>query len=321
MNGQIPSVTTTTDQKPLGIATTTQGSMASSSSAASTSQLQQQQSSQLSQRHAMSSSSSPCPPQPPPKPSRGLHLSRNPEDLMIPVSVFCKAFPFHFVCDNELKLCQIGSGFMKLLHKSRGQSIPVYGQSLSTFFVIDQPSLPEPLTFDNILGKTNVSFIIRNIVKKGAESTTSTTTSGQSGSLARNKTGSGSQKSHRMHHRRTKNATSTKVVLSSSPSSTGLTEVATGQEAMSSSSSAPSLSQAVVGKPKTSSSSSSRRISASGQQAAVEGVQIKGQMIYCPESKALLFLGSPLVDGMDSMTSKGLFLSDIPIHGKLYRMV
>lgn len=37
-------------------------------------------------------------------------------------------------------------------------------------------------------------------------------------------------------------------------------------------------------------------------------------MIYCPESKALLFLGSPVVDGMDSMTSKGLFLSDIPIH-------
>jgi hypothetical protein len=47
-----------------------------------------------------------------------------------------------------------------------------------------------------------------------------------------------------------------------------------------------------------------------------EGIQIKGQMIHCPESKCLLFLGSPLVDGMDSMTSKGLFLSDIPIHGE-----
>lgn len=49
-----------------------------------------------------------------------------------------------------------------------------------------------------------------------------------------------------------------------------------------------------------------------------EEIQVKGQMIYCPESKALLFLGSPLVDGMDSMTSKGLFLSDIPIHGEYY---
>ena len=44
------------------------------------------------------------------RPARGLHLSRNPEDLMIPVSVFCKAFPFHFLCDSNLCLLQIGSG-------------------------------------------------------------------------------------------------------------------------------------------------------------------------------------------------------------------
>lgn len=44
------------------------------------------------------------------RPARGLHLSRNPEDLMIPVSVFCKAFPFHFLCDSNLCILQIGSG-------------------------------------------------------------------------------------------------------------------------------------------------------------------------------------------------------------------
>ena len=44
------------------------------------------------------------------RPSRGLHLSRNPQDLMIPVSVFSKAFPFHFLCDSDLRLLQIGSG-------------------------------------------------------------------------------------------------------------------------------------------------------------------------------------------------------------------
>lgn len=42
--------------------------------------------------------------------------------------------------------------------------------------------------------------------------------------------------------------------------------------------------------------------------------RVKGQMIYCPESEALMFTGSPLVDGLESMTSQGLFLSDIPIH-------
>lgn len=37
-------------------------------------------------------------------------------------------------------------------------------------------------------------------------------------------------------------------------------------------------------------------------------------MIFCSESSCLLFLGSPVVDGLDSLTSRGLYLSDIPIH-------
>lgn len=45
-----------------------------------------------------------------------------------------------------------------------------------------------------------------------------------------------------------------------------------------------------------------------------DSVRTKGQMIHCPESNSLLFVGSPLVDGLDSMTAQGLFLSDIPIH-------
>lgn len=45
-----------------------------------------------------------------------------------------------------------------------------------------------------------------------------------------------------------------------------------------------------------------------------QGVRAKGQIIHCLESGTLLFVGSPLVDGLESMTSQGLFLSDIPIH-------
>lgn len=37
-------------------------------------------------------------------------------------------------------------------------------------------------------------------------------------------------------------------------------------------------------------------------------------MLYCHESDCLLFLASPLVDGLDALTSRGLFISDIPIH-------
>ncbi len=37
-------------------------------------------------------------------------------------------------------------------------------------------------------------------------------------------------------------------------------------------------------------------------------------MIDCLESGCLLFLGSPLIDGLEGLTSRGLYISDIPIH-------
>lgn len=46
----------------------------------------------------------------------------------------------------------------------------------------------------------------------------------------------------------------------------------------------------------------------------MQGLEFKGQMLYCHESDCLLFLASPLVDGLEALTSRGLFISDIPIH-------
>lgn len=45
-----------------------------------------------------------------------------------------------------------------------------------------------------------------------------------------------------------------------------------------------------------------------------QGLEFKGQMLYCHESDCLLFLASPLVDGLEALTSRGLYISDIPIH-------
>lgn len=45
-----------------------------------------------------------------------------------------------------------------------------------------------------------------------------------------------------------------------------------------------------------------------------KGLEIKGQMVYCPESNTLLFLGSPFLDGLEGLTTNGLFISDIPLH-------
>ena len=43
-------------------------------------------------------------------------------------------------------------------------------------------------------------------------------------------------------------------------------------------------------------------------------MELKGQMVDCWESQCLLFLGSPLIDGLEGLTTRGLYISDIPIH-------
>ncbi|XP_055616561.1 head-specific guanylate cyclase [Toxorhynchites rutilus septentrionalis] len=45
-----------------------------------------------------------------------------------------------------------------------------------------------------------------------------------------------------------------------------------------------------------------------------KGLEIKGQMVFCPESNSLLFMGSPFLDGLEGLTCNGLFISDIPLH-------
>ncbi|KAK4886242.1 hypothetical protein RN001_002513, partial [Aquatica leii] len=45
-----------------------------------------------------------------------------------------------------------------------------------------------------------------------------------------------------------------------------------------------------------------------------EGLELKGQMVYCPESDSVLFIGSPFLDGLEGLTGSGLFISDIPLH-------
>ncbi|XP_063384665.1 head-specific guanylate cyclase [Cydia fagiglandana] len=51
-----------------------------------------------------------------------------------------------------------------------------------------------------------------------------------------------------------------------------------------------------------------------GAVTAAEGLEIKGQMVFCPESDSLLFVGSPFLDGLEGLTGRGLFISDIPLH-------
>lgn len=41
---------------------------------------------------------------------------------------------------------------------------------------------------------------------------------------------------------------------------------------------------------------------------------MKGQMVYCPESDSILFVSSPFLNGLEGLTGRGLFISDIPLH-------
>ena len=51
------------------------------------------------------------------------------------------------------------------------------------------------------------------------------------------------------------------------------------------------------------------------QDFSAKGLEIKGQMVFCPGSKnTLLFVGSPFLDGLEGLTCNGLFLSDIPLY-------
>ncbi|XP_031838646.1 guanylate cyclase 1 soluble subunit alpha 2 isoform X2 [Nomia melanderi] len=45
-----------------------------------------------------------------------------------------------------------------------------------------------------------------------------------------------------------------------------------------------------------------------------EGLEMKGQMVYCPESNSILFVSSPFLNGLEGLTGRGLFISDIPLH-------
>ncbi|CRK91657.1 CLUMA_CG005307, isoform A [Clunio marinus] len=57
------------------------------------------------------------------------------------------------------------------------------------------------------------------------------------------------------------------------------------------------------------------RAPAGRQDFVAKGLEIKGQMVFCPGPRnTLLFVGSPFLDGLEGLTCNGLFLSDIPLY-------
>nr|XP_027197587.1 guanylate cyclase soluble subunit alpha-1-like [Dermatophagoides pteronyssinus] len=137
------------------------------------------------------------------------YLLNRPEQLLMYIQTFKRVFPFHFVCDQNLRFIQYGTGLSKIFGTQNKLNVHI-----SNVFNIVQPNVG--FFFESIRHRINLAFILRirdNISNE--------------------------------HFR---------------------------------------------------------------------SMELQGQIIECVESKCLLFLGSPIVKGLQSLTSRGLFLSDIPIH-------
>ncbi|XP_044156121.1 guanylate cyclase soluble subunit alpha-1 isoform X1 [Bufo gargarizans] len=77
--------------------------------------------------------------------------------VVIPASIFCKTFPFHFMFDTDMKMLQVGNGVKRLLNR---KEIP--GKSnFEEYFEILSPKISS--TFSGIMTMLNMQFTIRVI--------------------------------------------------------------------------------------------------------------------------------------------------------------
>ncbi|XP_038611028.1 guanylate cyclase soluble subunit alpha-1 [Tachyglossus aculeatus] len=87
--------------------------------------------------------------------------------LVIPASLFCKTFPFHFMFDKDMAVLQFGNGIRRLLNRRDFQGKPNFEEN----FEILMPKIN--YSFSGIMTMLNMQFVIRvrrwdNSVKKSS---------------------------------------------------------------------------------------------------------------------------------------------------------
>nr|XP_058922254.1 guanylate cyclase soluble subunit alpha-1 isoform X2 [Kogia breviceps] len=78
-----------------------------------------------------------------------------PSSLVIPASLFCKTFPFHFMLDRDLSILQVGNGIRRLMSRRDVQGKPRFGE----YFEILTPKISQ--TFGGIMTMLNMQFVVR----------------------------------------------------------------------------------------------------------------------------------------------------------------
>lgn len=87
--------------------------------------------------------------------------------LVIPASLFCKTFPFHFMFDRDMTILQVGNGIRRLMNRRDFQG----KLNFEEYFEILTPKINP--TFSGIMTMLNMQFVVRvrrwdNSVKKSS---------------------------------------------------------------------------------------------------------------------------------------------------------
>lgn len=76
-------------------------------------------------------------------------------DLKMSPATFCKAFPWHFIMNEDLEMIQMGKGFSKLFKGS----LPTHGRLTTTYFTFKRPS-NLTMKFREIIRRSNTPFVL-----------------------------------------------------------------------------------------------------------------------------------------------------------------
>lgn len=76
-------------------------------------------------------------------------------DLKMNPATFCKAFPWHFIVNEQLEIVQMGKGFSKIFQSS----IQTHGRSVTTYFQFKRP-INLTIKFREIIRRSNTPFML-----------------------------------------------------------------------------------------------------------------------------------------------------------------
>lgn len=89
------------------------------------------------------------------EPLSTIEIAKISTDLKMSASTFCKAFPWHFIMNENLDIIQLGSGFSKLFR----YSLQTHGRHVTTYFHFKRPT-GLSIRFRELSRRSNTPFML-----------------------------------------------------------------------------------------------------------------------------------------------------------------